>query len=111
MSEEFPPDWAIERAYSLTIAEPGANHGGYSLSIVKRDYLGFPTTIALARYIAEHEEAPIDPLLIEAVEIAGFAFDDFSSDDFKSGRVEKDPKVDMCLEALRRGIELGKAEQ
>ena len=43
----LPPEWAWDRAYELA---RGVNHN-----------------VAFARYIAEHETAPVDPLLIEAL--------------------------------------------
>lgn len=57
-----PPDWAIDRALRLTSGEHGAAEEGYDAAAVKANQVGFPTTFAFARYIAEHEEPPVDPL-------------------------------------------------
>jgi hypothetical protein len=51
----LPPDWAIERA--LTFAPSGP-----TLADVKRHWPGHTTIIAFARYIAKHEQEPVDPL-------------------------------------------------
>lgn len=55
MGEQNPPDWAIEKALTL-------GSMGMTLADVKRHYAGHRPYIAFARYIAEHEEEPVDPL-------------------------------------------------
>lgn len=57
-----PPLWAFERASVLAgfahpVSEAAKAHASSRL---------YPTMTAFARYIAEHEEAPADPLLVEA---------------------------------------------
>lgn len=60
----LPPDWALERA--LTILGSGwslttfhhyysAQNNGFALTVVK-----------VAEYVADHEEPPVDPDLIQA---------------------------------------------
>jgi len=57
--------------------------------------------IAFARYIAEHEKAPVDPLLIEAREIVQSYYPEMPSN--YTGR-----RAAIALKANGRGIELGK---
>lgn len=82
------PDWAIERAIELC----GNQHA--STGKVKRCPAGFASLLSFARYIAEHEEAPVDPLIAEATAIWA---------EYAAG-----PDEAMILAALRRGIELAK---
>lgn len=66
-----------------------------------------------ARYIAQHEEPPVDPLLIEARELAAKHYEQVGSyilaDATRSGERDSLGLIKVIAEALRRGIELGKA--
>lgn len=87
------PQWAKERACELANAE--------SLSVAGRIW-GMTDTavVAFARYIAAHEEPPVDPLVEEAQRIA----------DFNRINLSAQPRVeDALLRALRRGMELARA--
>lgn len=62
------PQWAKERATKMCNAEVRSD--GYSGTRRVDDYWRrFPSFRAFARYIAAHEEPPVDPLLIEAREM------------------------------------------
>lgn len=90
------PQWAKERACTL------ANEASGTLAWVPDDIGGFRVNGALdvlARYIAEHEEQPVDPLEEERQIIA----DEFRLNLSAMPAVEK-----ALLAALRRGIEIGK---
>ena len=99
---EQVPDWALERAKELHRAAGGATT---------------PMAHAFARYIAAHEEAPVDPLLIEAREIVAVwlennpnkAFrDKWTPENTRKGKLDDDATVAQALAALKRGIELAK---
>ncbi len=86
MGEQMPPDWAIEKALKLM------EYGGTPLSKVLADPNEHYEVVAFARYIAEHEDEPVDPF--EA------AFDDLYND----GSLRNN--ADMIRAALKRGMEL-----
>ncbi|KQM18405.1 hypothetical protein [Novosphingobium sp. Leaf2] len=56
MSEQMPPDWAIERACTAS------GHSKHHRDSAKAQPKQNPTIIAFAHYIAQHEDAPVDPL-------------------------------------------------
>lgn len=90
MSEQNVPEWAGVKARKLISEENG------SWTHYDRSWTAF------ARYIAEHEEEPADPLLVEAREIA----------DAYRLNLSAMPTVGKALQAaLRRGIELSKEPQ
>lgn len=89
------PQWAKDKAVSLGRHE--AETGGFDF------YASCAACIALARYIAEHEEPPVDPLLVEAREIA--ANEVIHGADFHWRHTEA---VAIALVALKRGIELSR---
>lgn len=66
-----------------------------------------------ASLIAQHEEPPVDPLLIEAREIVAKFYEgnggSIFSENFRAGKLDTTPPARVTLEGLRRGIELGKA--
>lgn len=107
MSEQLPPDWAIEKALKLM-----ANGCQPSLGQCKCRPEYWTAQINVARYIAEHEDEPVDPLLVEAREIVakywkargnqGFA------DKVGAGECDSHSDVASSFAALRRGIELAK---
>ena len=79
------PDWAWERVDSMV--PPNSLFSAYR--------------VAFATYIAEHEEPPVDLLLIEATDLAlGHEIWDTNAD--------LEAAKSLAFVALRRGIELGK---
>ena len=89
------PDWAWDHAKRMIDAQPDCGPGWAKrlapIGVVR----------AFARYIAEHEKPPVDPLLAEAAMIAE-----------KHGQPIGTPAsaaMAVALAALRRGIELGKS--
>lgn len=113
------PQWAIERACELAnAADPLANWRPANLAPDSNVFV--PGSMkALARYIAEHEEPPIDPLLIEAREIAGKFYIDcggghepnHSADIIRKGEGDNTIAVQCALAAIRRGIEIASERQ
>jgi hypothetical protein len=109
VADELPPDWAIERALSL-------GPTGTKLEDVKRHWPGHTAHIAFARYISEHEEPPVDPLLIEAREIVAKSDHDPWVPDspwhdnqaalIRAGKNDKTLVVRAAYNGLKRGIEL-----
>jgi hypothetical protein len=92
------PRWAMDRAHELARAEQ-----------VDAGYFE-----ALTRYIAAHEEPPVDPLLVEAREIAlKFALPGrmhgIASAFVRKGAADDTDSVKAVLAALNRGIELAKS--
>lgn len=73
-------EWAIDRANALRDAESSDSMRN-----------------AFARYIMQHEEAPVDPLVLEAERLAQEYADEFN-------------QIIIIHEVLKRGIELGKQE-
>jgi len=58
---------------------------------------------AFAKYISEHEEAPVDPLLVEAVNAV--------YDMWRRGSIKRDMTVKEAItRAVKRGIEIGAAK-
>jgi hypothetical protein len=111
MTDEIPY-WALQRAAELANregGEVGAARGAYTPDELAYTYIGR----TFARYIAQHEEPPVDPLLIEAREIAAKFFEEngtpIASGNCRAGKMDSMPLVRLTAEALRRGIELGKA--
>ena len=97
------PEWALEKARQIT-ADPR--------------HVDCLAVYALARYIAEHEEPPVDPLMDEARRIAAEAmlctFPDVGQDTLariRSGVEDDYACVSAARIALRRGMELAKSEQ
>lgn len=103
------PDWAIERARELG-GKMVLSHSFWSADHIRAQVgeAWADITLAFAAYIAAHEEAPVDPLLIEAREIARRHAANSSAliTSFNQGY-----GADVALEALRRGIELGERGQ
>lgn len=85
---ENPPEWALDKAVALIRAEGQPQ---------TEDYIrGTFAAIALAKVIAQHEEPPADPLLIEAEQVCR---------EWRSLS-----PVELALAAIKRGIELGAAK-
>jgi len=105
-----PPDWAMVRAAELAGVgkiEVTANAFAQACSQMQ---------VGFARYIAAHEEAPVDPLLIEAREICAQYWERGGNPiardiarDYRNGiHDEDDERLTPVLAALKRGIELAK---
>lgn len=110
MTDEIP-QWALERAAELANkegGEVGAASDAYTPDELACTYIGR----TFARYIAQHEQPPVDPLLIEAREIAAkdaqTDFPEFANN-IRDGECDDCAEIVLVLTALRRGIELGKA--
>lgn len=107
MSDEIP-QWALERAAELANKEAGVT-GGFTAAYMTEADLGR----AFACYIAQHEEPPVDPMLIEAREIAAKHYDEQGNSraakTCRGGYCDTTGTLQMIAEGLRRGIELGKA--
>ena len=86
------PTWAAQRACDLAQQEGNLN------------YLA-----AFARYIAEHEQEPVDPLHKEAIELVIAEEVDRTGNQIEAIRsgMAGQTKVALALAALRRGIEIG----
>lgn len=91
MSANDIPEWAVLRAISL--ANEAAPRQMWGVANV-----GNGAIQALARYIAAHEEAPVDPVEAAKIELITRWFDD---DGYFS--------TDAIRDAVDRGIELAKA--
>ena len=64
-----------------------------------------------AELIAEHEQPPVDPLLIEARELAASeraraAIGQFTESEYRAGLADDTPIINLTLTALKRGIEI-----
>lgn len=109
--ESLPPDWAFDRVKQILDSEYGA--GWYMRAMPSGGAKAF------ARYIAEHEEAPVDPLLIEAREIVASwyeahpdkVYNSNTPEKIRSGEYDDRPETEQALAALRRGIELARQPQ
>lgn len=99
MQNEKVPEWAIARA----LEELGV--GGQPVCHVVHGF---------ARYIAEHEEPPVDPMLVEARKVAARAYQNCRDHDMAklalNGDLDGKYEVVCALEGLRRGIELARKE-
>lgn len=96
---ENPPDWAIERAQTLINA-----------ACIPGEHYTFGAERAFAKFIAEHEEPPVDPLLIEArkivVQLNAEAGCEMFADKVENGLRDDHIEIRTALAALRRGIEI-----
>lgn len=97
MGEQMPPDWAIEKATqpALPFLSNSVSRNSWTPNEIKRgaNELAYcAVVLELARYIAEHEQAPVDPF--EA------AFDDL----YNNGSLRSN--ADIIRAALKRGMEL-----
>ena len=90
------PEWAAKKAAELMNVEAG--HSAWS----EREVNNFSAFRAFARYIAEHETAPVDPDVLAVREILaaweGIALD---VDDIMDGARDKAPGFTAVLAAYR----------
>lgn len=101
------PEWAKERACELSNAIDDA-------AFITRDCT-FGPMLAFARYIAAHEEAPVDPLLIEARDIASIiggerGYHPQWAEEVTRGVYDCHEYVVGALAGLKRGIELAREQ-
>lgn len=117
MSNELPPDWAIERAL-----DQGYRGSGWTANIVKTYGEETPliqTVMCFARYIAEHEDAPVDPCVAAGRKLVAETQHDFPDSPWHlneaaetlAGNRDDNLVVKAAIEGVRRGMELGRAEQ
>lgn len=107
----LPPEWAIERAHAALMKyEDDALQSIVSLREAKQSIRVYPGIRVLAEYIAEHEEAPVDPLLIEARRLVSETVRKGASQEYFfylfDGHYDDSEEVQSFLTALKRGIEL-----
>lgn len=93
----LPPDWAIERA--LDVADYRASVD----DVKERRTLLWSAVLAFARYIVDHEDAPVDPLLIEARKLAEQFW---PGEGALAGKLDAAEWTQRLLVTLRRGMEL-----
>jgi hypothetical protein len=108
MMSEIPPDWALSKALKLM------EYGGTPIETVRKEPSEHYEVVAFARYIAEHEEPPVDPLLIEAREIASnsrIGAGKLGSMIIREGGGDDAEDVQLAYAALRRGMELAKQSE
>ena len=94
MTDEIP-QWALERAAELANKEMGEDY--LSPTSIAGTYVG----TALARYIAQHEEPPVDPVLKDAREIAAKHYERLQCfDQARSGMSLRDYFAGQALTGL-----------
>lgn len=100
MDTDLPPYWAIEKARQKQESE-----------VLMKDPPCGPLLRAFARYIAEHEEAPVDPLVLEARTLVECTIHWSPQTDrnLQAGKNDASNEMKVALAALRRGIEIGKS--
>lgn len=105
---ENVPEWAVKRAFDLS------NEAGANWSSVDRMLEGC-TGYAFACYIAEHEDEPVDPLLLEARKLVADRYNpEYGMESIEAtlrGEDDETEAVRNALKALRRGIELAQVQQ
>lgn len=108
------PEWAKKRACELANADI-SNPIPYRESHIGS--YGHSAITALALYIAQHEEPPVDPLLAEARTICADVWESRGSkvaaSQYRAGVFDagSGPSMSIALAALRRGMELAKERQ
>lgn len=103
---ETPAEWALSRAIDLIQDQHGCGVPGVS-----------SCATAFARYIAQHETPPVDPvdpLIREAREIWAKWYDDLHfctsySISIRNGEEDESDFMKLAVSLLKRGIELGTA--
>ena len=107
MTETEHPEWVYERAAMLMNAQYQQNGFRWTSQMVRENQT---TAIkALCAHILKHEEAPVDPLLVEAREIVACnptqPYSPMLKDMIRKGDF-CGPIVNLVLHALQRGGEI-----
>ena len=90
------PEWAAKKAAELMNVEAG--HSAWHA----REVNSFSAFRAFARYIAEHETAPVDPDVLAVREIlAAWEGTPLDVDDIMDGALDKAPGFTAVLAAYR----------
>lgn len=99
MSNDIP-QWAKERACELANDECG-RHAWFPDDCNQ----GYTTLTALARYIAKHEDPPVDPDLITAREICARVVDEIDrsgiADKYRDGTYDSTTDVQFAIAKLK----------
>lgn len=101
MAEQKAPSWAYDRLGELSPT-------GHTPDLID----------AFARYIAEHEEAPVDPCVVEGRKLVAETQHDWPEIPWHVGEAAETIAgnrdytlvVQAAIEGVRRGIEIGKAQ-
>lgn len=100
------PDWAMRRAF-----EASGLQNSRCIVARNRDMAWCKAIEAFARYIAKHEQPPIDPLLIEARKLVAARPNCREyAEGVMCGEEDEHPSVQNALIALRRGLELARTK-
>lgn len=107
MIEQLPPYWAYVRSCELS------GRSGIEERLYDTDCAFTEQTLAFARYIAEHEEAPVDPIVLEARNLVECTvhWSPQTDRDLQSGKNDDSTEMKIAIAAIRRGIEIGKGEK
>lgn len=108
------PEWAVGEVLKRCSISPDQKR--FSLW---RDGTYAKAVKLFAAHIAEYEEPPVDPLLVEARKIAAEAVEEAAADkgstwrwvkpeEYRNGGKDHEPGVKAIITALKRGIELAK---
>lgn len=96
MANDDIPEWALAMASDLAFAENGPPVH-YTRELV-----------AFARYIASHEQPPVDPILLRAREIVANIYAERGSPYYPkevvAGNFDDDPSVEVVIRALKEGM-------
>lgn len=117
-----PPDWAIVRALDLADNVYGEDSIRPTPATVRGMPKRWTNLTAFARYIAEHEEPPADPVTQAARELFIGDHPDlvFDGTFYKAGAADRliraghfDGRIEIIryVKALRRGIEIERERQ
>ena len=99
------PEWAFKRVCELTNKDGSRYEPDNFKWLTPSSARSYSIGEAFARYIAAHEEEPVDPLLIEAREIAAENQPGYA-DGFIRGDWDGHSSMQALLRALKRGIEI-----
>lgn len=95
---DLPPVWAVEKALKLMA------YGGIPLPKIQAEPNEHYEVVAFARYITEHEEAPVDPDVLAVREIIAAWVNQDSSYQIEAMNGKLDCREDFarCLSAYRK---------
>lgn len=112
MGEEIP-QWAFRRVAKLCSQEPLKTGDVFTEDSVA----GWEGTIAFARYIAAHEEPPVDPAVVAGRKLVAETQHNWPESPWHmheaaetlAGNRDFTLVVKAAIEGVRRGIDLGKS--